>query len=118
VTRKRTDPTEEQIQDVLSIVRMGGQRETAAHCVGWTLQRLEGELARRADFRRDLLRAEAILEVGHLRNVQAAAEEKKNWRASVWWLERRLPQRYGPHRQGGRTPSAATGENASQDPGS
>jgi len=29
-----------------------------------------------------------------MRNLQNAAKDEKHWRASVWWLERRAPDRY------------------------
>ena len=45
-------------------------------------------------------RAEAGAELSHLRVVQEAAKDVKNWRASTWWLERRAPDRYGPRGAG------------------
>ena len=30
-----------------------------------------------------------------MRTVQNAAKDEKNWRAAVWWLERRSPERFG-----------------------
>ncbi|MEM8944125.1 MAG: hypothetical protein AAGD11_03000 [Planctomycetota bacterium] len=46
------------------------------------------------EFYRRLLRAEATPEFNHMRNVYNAAKDEKHWRASVWWLERRAPDRY------------------------
>jgi hypothetical protein len=40
-------------------------------------------------------RAEAGSELSHMRNIQQAAQQAKNWRASVWWLERHSPERFG-----------------------
>jgi len=30
-----------------------------------------------------------------MQNLRNAARDEKHWRASVWWLERRAPERYG-----------------------
>ena len=81
-------------RDVLAIVRAGCPRATAGHCVGWNEARWTDELQQSETFRNELLRTEAALEANHLRNVQAAAQDKRNWRASVWWLEHRFPERY------------------------
>jgi len=45
-------------------------------------------------------RTEAGCELGHMRTVQEATKEVKNWRASVWWMERRAPERFGPRGAG------------------
>ncbi len=41
-----------------------------------------------SDFAAQLKRAEATPEMAHMRNLHNAAKEEKNWRVSVWWLER------------------------------
>ena len=51
-----------------------------------------------AEFVANVRRAEASVELSHMRNVQQAAKDKKDWRASVWWLERRSPERFGTPR--------------------
>jgi len=99
-----TPLTSEQ-RDVVAAARLGCDRATAQRCVGWSSRELVRQLAAHAGFRRELERAEAALELSHLRNVQAAAADEKNWRASVWWLERRAPERYGR-----RACAAAVGE--------
>ena len=64
-------------------------------------------MLRDADFAAEVRRAEAPVELSHMRNVQNAAQDGKNWRASVWWLERRSPERFGP-RGAGTVTHAAT----------
>jgi hypothetical protein len=54
-------------------------------------------------FANTVRRTEAAAELAHMRNVQQAAKDVKNWRASVWWLERRSPERFGA-----RTPGTIT----------
>ncbi len=40
-----------------------------------------------------------------MQNLRNAARDEKHWRASVWWLERRSPERYGR-----RSPDAISSE--------
>ena len=56
-------------------------------------------------FRKQLLRAEATPEFNHMRNLYNAAKDEKHWRASVWWLERRSPERYARRAPGAITPT-------------
>ncbi|MGL4512312.1 MAG: hypothetical protein ACRCT8_04420 [Lacipirellulaceae bacterium] len=86
--------TEEQKRDVVAILALGCDRETAAKYAGLTAAGLDDEARRDADFAVELRRAEAGCELGHMRVVQQAAREEKQWRASLWWLERRAPDRY------------------------
>lgn len=92
-------------RDVVAAVRLGCDRATAARCAGWTMAQLDRRLAADEDFRREIERSEAVLELSHLRNVQAAAKDEKNWRASVWWLERSMPARYGKRGAASRGPA-------------
>ncbi len=85
------------------MVSMGCDRETACKYLGKTAVKLRGELEQAPDFQRQLLRAEATSEFNHMRNIHNAAKDEKHWRVSVWWLERRSPERYGR-----RTPGVVT----------
>ncbi len=76
------------------MISMGCDRETACNYLGKTAVELRAELQRDNAFRRQLLRAEATPEFSHTRNLYNAAKDEKHWRASVWWLERRAPERY------------------------
>lgn len=87
--------TEEQKREALLILSIGCDRATAASYVGTSAASLEAATAEDRAFADAVARAEAAAEMAHMRNVQQAAKEEKNWRASVWWLERRLPDRYG-----------------------
>ena len=86
--------TSEQKAQVCAIAAVGCDRQIAAHYLGCRPEDLRGELERDTSFANDLVQAEAQAELGHMRNVKQAAAEEKNWRASVWWLERRAPDRY------------------------
>lgn len=86
------DQTRQQLTAVLTI---GADRPTAAAYCGMTLPELETEIAGSEQLTREVARAEATAELKHLRTVHAAAEDPKNWRASVWWLRSRMPDRYG-----------------------
>lgn len=76
------------------MISIGCDRETACNYLNMTASELRDELQQDAVFRKRILRAEATPEFNHMRNLFNAAKEEKNWRASVWWLERRSPERY------------------------
>ncbi len=72
-----------------AVLLLGCNRATACNLLGVAAERLHAEMERDAAFAVEVLRAEAQAEVDHMRNVRAAALDEKNWRGSVWWLERR-----------------------------
>ena len=86
--------TDEQKAQICGILSVGCDRQTAADYVGCTLADLRRELQRDPSFLADVCRAEAGIELSHMRAVQEAATEKKEWRAAVWWLERHAPERF------------------------
>lgn len=91
---KHSALTDEQQSQICAILTVGCDRQTAADYVGCTLADIRKQMLRDAAFLARVLRAEASVELGHMRNVQESAKEKKDWRASVWWLERRSPERF------------------------
>jgi hypothetical protein len=87
--------SDEQRHNICLLLSTGCDREAAAtfaRCSPFDIQR---EMLHDPDFAADVRHAEARSELAHIRNVQNAAQDVKNWRASVWWLERRLPERFG-----------------------
>lgn len=95
--------TDDQKRETCLIVSIGCDRETACKYLGCSLSQLRREMKQDRTFAERLLRAEATPELAHMRNLHSATKDEKNWRASVWWLERRAPERYGR-----RTPGAVT----------
>lgn len=87
--------TKDEKREACAIASVGCDRDIAARYLGCTLDEFQAELARQPTFARDLAKAEAAAELVHMKNLKIAAEDEKNWRASVWWLERRSPERYG-----------------------
>ena len=77
---------------VLALLSVGCSRKFAAGFVGCSRWTLWGMAKQDRQFAADLKRAEAQAEVLHLQQIAAAG--KKDWRASAWWLERKLPERY------------------------
>jgi len=86
---------EKKMEAVCAIVAVGGSRQVAAQYVGCHISTLVRTAQRDDGFRERLSQAEAMFEAAHLRNVNAAGKDAKNWRASVWLLERKFPDRYG-----------------------
>lgn len=86
--------TAEQKSEFCLIVSIGCDRETACKLLNCSPAQLQGELQQDAEFSAKLLRAEATAELNHMRNLHNAAKDEKNWRVSVWWLERCAADRY------------------------
>jgi hypothetical protein len=86
--------TDEQKSQIRGILSVGCDRQTGADYVGCALADIRRSMQQEATFMAEVRRAEAGIELMHMRNVQEAAEKKKEWRASVWWLEQRSPERF------------------------
>ena len=100
LSRGRALLNDEQKREAALIASVGCDRETAAKYVGCAAEALADAAQSDPGFADALRRAEAGCEVAHMRNIQQAAREERNWRASVWWLERRLPERYARREAG------------------
>ena len=94
-----------QKQQICSIMQLGCTQATAAKHVGCGRSAIRAAAGRDLRFAADLRRAEAQNELTLMKNVFEAAQEPKNWRASVWSLERVYPERYLR-----RLPDAVTAE--------
>lgn len=89
-----TPLSDERKREAALIVSIGCDRETAAKYVGCDAEAFRSAVLCDEGFAEALAKAEAGCELAHMRNIQQAAREDRHWRASVWWLERRLPDRY------------------------
>jgi hypothetical protein len=92
--------TDEQKGQICGILSVGCDRETAANFVGCSTAEIGRAMRQDPAFAAHVRRTEAGSELSHMRTVQDAAKEAKNWRASVWWLERHSPERFGPRGAG------------------
>jgi hypothetical protein len=92
--------TLEQKGQICGILSVGCDRETAAAFIGCSPADIARAMRHDDPFANDVRRTEASAELSHMRNVQQAAKDVKNWRASVWWLERRSPERFGARSPG------------------
>ncbi len=92
--------TDEQKGQICGILSVGCDRETAADFVGCAIPDIGRAMQQDTAFAANVRRTEAGSELSHMRNVQQAAKEAKNWRASIWWLERHSPERFGPRGAG------------------
>lgn len=92
--------TDEQKGQICGILSVGCDRETAANFVGCRAADISRAMLGDSAFAAQVRRTEAGCELGHMRTVQEATKEAKNWRASVWWMERRAPDRFGPRGAG------------------
>lgn len=86
--------TPAQKSQVCSVLAVGCDRQTAVDYVGCSLAELRRALVADRSFLALVRRTEASIELTHMNNVKKAADSQKAWRASVWWLERRSPERY------------------------
>lgn len=95
-----TDLTDEQQAQVCGVLSVGCDWQTAAHLVGCSLADIRRAIQNNPKFAMSVQRAEAAVELSHMRIIQEAAKDPKNWRTSVWWLERHAPERFGPRSAG------------------
>ncbi len=84
----------EQQGQVLGILSVGCDRETAAGFVGCTAAEIARAMQVDSAFGAVVRRTEAAAELTCMRTVLDAAKDVKTWRAAVWWLERRSPERF------------------------
>lgn len=94
---KLTDEQQSQICGVLSV---GCDRQTAANIAGCSLADIRRAMKHDPQFAARVRRTEASVELSHMRTIQEAAKDPKNWRTSQWWLERHAPERFGPRSAG------------------
>jgi hypothetical protein len=85
-------------RDIIAILSVGCSRTTAAQYVGCHVSTITRTAARDPEFEEQVRQAESLLEIKHLKNIDAAAKDTRYWRAAAWALERRWPQRWGPRR--------------------
>jgi hypothetical protein len=81
-------------REICAIVHTGGTREVAAHYVGCTLEAIQRTARQLPEFDKQLRHAESQHEIGQLQTIQTSVKKGQNWRAAVWTLERKYPQRY------------------------
>ncbi len=96
---------DEQRREIPAMLMVGLSRARAADYIGCTPEELYEFSQIDETFAAALRRAEATAELAHLRAVHEACKDPKNWRASLWMLERRYPDRYGK-----RPPNVVTHE--------
>lgn len=85
---------EPQRRALINALILGTDRTTAAHWAGLTENELTSALAQYPDLERDVSQAEATATLNHVTTLKDAAKDPKNWRASVFWLRSRKPDRY------------------------
>jgi hypothetical protein len=78
---------------VIDYLMTGADLASVCRYAGVTLIQLRLEMKRDPDFARAVARAEAKVEILQMNNVIKASHDEKNWRTSVWWLERRTRER-------------------------
>ncbi len=82
-------------REIVAILSLGCSRATAAQYVGCHAVTIGRTAMRDPEFGRQIRQAESLLEVKHLRNIEAAAKDTRYWRAAAWALERKFPDRWG-----------------------
>jgi hypothetical protein len=98
---KLTDAQKNQICAVLSV---GCDRETAAGVAECSILDIGRALEEDPQFVTRVRRAEATAEFRHMQNILNATNDGRYWRASVWWLEHRSPERFARRSPGAITP--------------
>lgn len=83
-------------KQLASLVLVGCTLRTAARVAGIDRQRLRAVLEHDRKLSERLLVAEAVCEFTHLERLREVSKDPKNYRVSIWLLERRFPFRYMP----------------------
>jgi len=99
----KTELTAEQKSHITGILSLGCDRETAANLTCQSTDEFARALRQDPAFAAEVRRTEASVEFAHMRKIHKASEDKGNWRISIWWLERRSPERFAA-----RSPGAVT----------
>ena len=97
-----TELTEELSKQIFSAILAGNYRYVAAQAAGvsmrtferWMKRGLETDFGIHHDFRRGVIQAETLAEMGHVDILRNAAKIDPKW--SAWWLERKVNERWGP----------------------
>jgi hypothetical protein len=85
--------TPQQRAGVLKWLPGGSDRAAVCDAVGVTLVQLQLEMKRDPEFAQQVARAEASMELLQMNRVIKATDDDKNWRTSIWWIERRTRER-------------------------
>jgi hypothetical protein len=96
--------SEDQKVRICNILSAGSDRETAAGIIECSVVDIGRAIAEDPQFANKARRSEALAELQHMQNILNATKDGKYWRASVWWLERRAPERFARRPAGAITP--------------
>ena len=89
-----TELTAEQQAKICGVLGVGCDWHTAANYAGCSFADIRHTMRHDPMFAADVRRIEAGVELSTMRTIQKAAEDPKNWRTAVWWLERHAPERF------------------------
>ncbi len=78
-------------REVIAILSVGCSRATAAQYVGCHGTTITRTATRDAEFARQVRQAESLLEIKHLKNIDAAAKDTRYWRAAAWRWSASIP---------------------------
>lgn len=99
---RKTKFTADRIKKIVKAIKEGSPHETAAQAAGispstfysWLQKGEAAETGQYKDFAEKVAQAEAQAESERIRRINNAGR-KGEWRADIWYLERRYPEKYG-----------------------
>jgi hypothetical protein len=83
---------------IAAMLGIGCDLSTAARVVGRSPAEVKALLGEDKTFLRDVEKYGSLFEGKHLKHLDKAAEDKKNYRVSMWLLERLRPDKYEKQR--------------------
>jgi hypothetical protein len=95
---------ETKCQQILTLLKIGCSRRTAALFVGCSTATIRRTALRDPAFAAAINRAEGSVEALYLERIRNAARDPKYWRAAAWVLERRNPEDYALRQPDAITP--------------
>lgn len=83
---------------IAATLAMGCDLRMAAWVVGRAPAEVKAFIEEDKTFLRDVQKGNALFDYKHLKHLDEAAKDKKNWRVSMWLLERLRPEKYEKQR--------------------
>lgn len=83
---------------IAAMLRIGCDLRMAAWVAGRSPAEVKAVIEEDETFLRDVQKGNSFFDYKHLLHLDEAAKDKKNWRVSMWLLERLRPERYEKQR--------------------
>ncbi len=95
ILKGKTKATQKTINIILDAISDGLTQREAAILAGISEDTISNWKGQDSDFSEQIRQKQIECKRKHLKNIEKASET--NWKASVWWLERKYPDEFSPN---------------------